>query len=345
VIRFKEPIHLKDLVDIVGGRPAGSAEGVFNELALPSEARPGSVVFLSSRKDRADLPEGVLIIGKQNLLRDSEMGIGVEDPRVAMTRLLEYLKEDDQDNMGIHPSSVIEPGAFVHPDASVGPFCVVEKGARIEKDAVLKSHVFIGAGSVAGEGTFLAPHCVVYKGCIIGRKCIIHSGTVIGADGFGFIPGKEGSPPLKIPQLGGVRIGDNVEIGACCTVDRGTISDTVINDHVKMDDHVHIAHNVIVGKGCILVAMTGLAGSSILEDGVIMAARSGTGDHVRVGRGAQVAAMAGAIKDVPPGAVVSGFPARDHKTNFRIAALTQRLPDLFRQVRELEEKVSGKGEE
>jgi len=345
LIRFRKPLYLEDLVDIVGGRPTGPGEGAFNELALPSEAGPGSVVFLSSGKDRKDLPEGVLIIARQDLFGPSDRGICVDDTRVAMMRLLEHLKEEDHEDTGIHPSSVVSPEAFVHPDASVGPFCVVEKGAHIGKGAILRSHVFIGTGSSVGEGTFIAPKCVVYKGCMIGRECVIHSGCVIGADGFGFIPGDDQSLPLKIPQLGGVKIGDNVEMGACCTVDRGTISDTVIKDHVKMDDHVHVAHNVIVGRGCILVAMTGLAGSSILEDGVIMAARSGTGDHVRVGRGAQVAAMAGAIKDVPPGAVVSGFPARDHKANFRIVALTQKLPELFRKVRELEERISRKGEE
>lgn len=338
-------MYLKDLVHIVRGRPTGSTEDVFREVASPSEAGAGSVVFVSSRKDMKDLPEGVLMIAREELFGDSDTGISVDDPRVAMMRLLEHLKEDDHEVIGIHPSSAISPEALVHPDASVGPFCVVEKGANIGRGAVLKSHVFIGSDSVVGEGTFIAPNCVIYKGCVIGRKCMIHSGSVLGADGFGFIPGDDSGPPVKIPQLGGVKIGDHVEIGACCTVDRGTISDTVINDHVKMDDHVHIAHNVVVGKGCILVAMTGLAGSSILEDGVIMAARSGTGDHVRIGKGAQVAAMAGAIKDVPPGAVVSGFPARDHKSNFRIAALTQKLPDLFRKVKELDEKISCKGEE
>ena len=339
MIFFQEPLSIGELWSLTGGEIFGSPEKPVSELATFSEARPGSLVVVLGGKQIKGLPPGTILVAKKESFSAGMEGISVEDPKKALVILLEHIKEQLPANKGIHDSSVISPGAVVDPRASIGPFCVIEEGARIARGAILKAHVFVGKGSVVDEDTVVHPHVVIYHGTRIGKNSIIHSGCVIGADGFGFMP-EQDNVPIKIPQLGGVRIGNNVEIGACSTVDRGTISDTVIMDNVKMDDHVHVAHNVIVGKGCILVAMTGLAGSSVLEDGVIMAAKSGTGDHVRIGKGAQVAALGGAIKDVPPGAVVSGFPARDHRKNFRIAALTQRLPDLFNKVRELEKKIS-----
>jgi UDP-3-O-[3-hydroxymyristoyl] glucosamine N-acyltransferase len=270
--------------------------------------------------------------------RSGLSGISVKDPRAAFPVLLS-LFQPVRKGRGVHPSAVISPGAVVSPDAWVGPLCVVEGGAVIGEGVRLRANVFVGEGCVLGAGTVVEPGAVLLEKVRTGKDCLIHGGAVLGSDGFGILPAGEVSGPVKIPQLGGVVLGDEVEIGACTTVDRGTLDDTVVGDFTKVDDHVHIAHNTVIGKNCIVVAMTGIAGSAVLEDNVVMAARSGVKDHTRIGRGATVAANAGAIKDVPPGAVVSGFPARDHRENFRVQAAQQRLPELLLRVRKLEQAV------
>ncbi len=254
-----------------------------------------------------------------------------------MINVLEYFKPESHLEPGIDSSAFIEPGAAVSEDSYIGPNCVICKNTEIKAGAVLRANVYVGNGSYVGKGSRIEPGVVIYNDCSIGDECVLHSGSVIGAEGFGFIPDGEGEP-RKIPQIGGVRIGNKVEIGACTTIDRGTIGNTVIGNGVKIDNHVQVGHNVKVGNNCIIVAQTGLAGSSILEDNVIMAAKSGTSDHVRVGKGSTVAALGGVIKDISPGSVVSGFPARDHRKNFRIAALMQKLPSLFDRVKKLEKE-------
>jgi len=190
-----------------------------------------------------------------------------------------------------------------------------------------------------GAETTVEPGAVLFENVRTGCRCLIHSNAVLGCDGFGFSPSEGEVPPEKIPQIGGVVLGDDVELGVCSTVDRGTLDDTVIGNGTKVDNHVHIAHNVRIGRNCILVAMTGIAGSAVLEDNVIMAAGSGVKEHTRIGKGATVAAKGGAIKDVPPGEVVSGFPARPHRENFRVQAALQRLPETLSRVKKLEQRL------
>lgn len=305
--------------------------------ASPSGAREGNICAVWQPEDFALIKPGVYVLasGDDFQNRPGMEGISVEDPKAAFPRFLSLFVQE-KTGAGLHPASVIYPGARVSPSAWVGPLCVVSDGAVIEDGVRLEANVFVGPGCHLGAGTVVEPGAVLLVKVRTGRRCLIHSGAVLGCDGFGMLPPADGNPPVKIPQLGGVVLGDEVEIGACTTVDRGTLDDTAVGSFTKVDDHVHIAHNASIGENCILVAMTGIAGSAVLEDNVIMAARSGVGDHTRIGRGATVAANGGAIKDVAPGAVVSGFPARDHRENFRVQAAQQRLPELLQRVKNLE---------
>jgi UDP-3-O-[3-hydroxymyristoyl] glucosamine N-acyltransferase len=214
----------------------------------------------------------------------------------------------------VHPSSRIEAGAIIEPGAVIG------------REAVIGSGTIVAAGAVVGYRVVLGDHCYVGAGAtlthaVIGNGVIIHAGARIGQDGFGFaISGPSGR--VKVPQVGCVRIGDEVEIGANTTIDRGTLSDTVIGEGTKIDNLVQVAHNVVIGRHCIIVAQSGLAGSAELGDYVMMGAKSGVIGHVKVGRGAQIAGMAHVKDDVPPGAKMGGTPARPFKEWAReVAAL------------------------
>ncbi|MFP4481744.1 MAG: UDP-3-O-(3-hydroxymyristoyl)glucosamine N-acyltransferase [Thermovirgaceae bacterium] len=305
---------------------------------LPDGKSPDKVTALWQKKMLQYLDENVPVIVPTGWLENAMDRIETEDPQLAFAKVLGFFADEERPEPGIHPTAWVSESAQVDSTAYIGPRCVVCENCRIGPKVVLESGVFLGRGVQIGQKTFVEPKAVLYHGSQIGENCLIHAGVVIGCDGFGFLPGR-GEEPVKIPQLGTVRIGDRVEIGAGTTIDRATIGETLVGDGTVIDDQVHIGHNARIGRGCILVAMTGIAGSAVLEDNVIMAARSGVADHVRVGKEATVAANAGATRDVPERAVVSGFPARDHPSEMKKQAVLRKLPDLAAKVKDLEKRI------
>jgi UDP-3-O-[3-hydroxymyristoyl] glucosamine N-acyltransferase len=220
---------------------------------------------------------------------------------------------------------VIGPGARWDDPVAIGPYVVLGRDVRLGRNVRLGPHCVIGDGVTIGEDTELQPQVICYPGTTIGRRVVIHAGVRLGSDGFGYVPGRDGAPHRKIPHVGRCRIGDDVEIGANCCVDRGSIDDTVIGDGTKLDNLVHIAHNVQVGKRCLILALAGIAGSSRVEDDVIIAGEVGVSDHVTIGRGARVLVQAGVIGDIAPGATVWGTPARPHREVLRAHAALYRM--------------------
>ncbi len=327
------------LAEKLGGRVVGdSRRSVYGVGVLEApDVQLISVVWEKSIFQT--LPVDIPVVAPEGWIADGRDGIEVADPRGTMPVLLSLFDPRCRSVPGVHPSAIVAPDAEVDSGATIGPGCVIGEGVRIGKGAVLEAMAFVGPHSRIGSDCRIEPHVTLYQGTILGERVILHSGVVIGADGFGFVMNPT-SGHVKIPQIGGVKIGDDVEIGACSTVDRGTVGNTVIGAGTKMDDHVHVGHNARVGKNCILVAMTGVGGSSVIEDNVVMAAKSGSRDHARVGRGAQVAAMSGVVRDVPAGLMVSGFPARDHRDELKIQAATRKLPDLMKRVRALEKSIA-----
>ena len=260
------------------------------------------------------------------------------EPRLALAAALKLFHPAVEAVPGIDGSARVAPGARVDPTASVGALAVVEAGASIGPRARIGPLVWIGPDVTIGEDSMLFPHVAVYGGCRVGRRVIVHAGAVIGADGFGFVPGAGG--PVKIPQVGIVVVEDDVEIGANSTIDRATLGETVIGRGTKLDNLVHIAHNVALGPRCVLAAQVGIAGSSTLGRDVMLGGQAGVADHVQIGDAAMLAAGAAVMRDVPAGQRFAGRWARPATLAHRIWVAESHLPELLRTVRALERRLA-----
>jgi UDP-3-O-[3-hydroxymyristoyl] glucosamine N-acyltransferase len=327
---------LSEVAGLVGGSLRGDADPTLTGAAGLAEAGPGDLSFvadrarleaaLSSRAGAFLVPPGLEL---------DRPAIEVAEPYAAFARFLDRLRPD-ADRLfppGTHPTAVIHPEARVDA-ASVGPYCVIGAGTVVGEGTRLGPLVTLGCDVTIGRDCLLHAQVAVREGCRVGDRVIVHSAAVIGSDGFGYIHGPGGA--RKVPQIGIVDVGDDVEIGAAATIDRATTGRTVIGAGTKIDNQVQIAHNVVVGRGCALSAQTGVAGSCELGDGVIAGGQVGIADHLKIGPGARIGARSGIIKDVAAGQTVFGYPALDFQESFRITAALRRLPEALRRLRRLE---------
>lgn len=328
------------LAELVKGKLVGDPQIVIRGIASLREAREDEISFLSNMKYLKDVHESraaALIVPPQ-FQSSQKPAIICENPYLAFAKILELFHPADMIiPQGIHPTAVVHPKARIGGQCCIGPYVVIEEGADIGNGCVLYPGVYIGKNSIIEDSAIIYSNVGIREGVKIGKRVIIHSGAVIGSDGFGFI--RTGDRQFKIPQVGGVEIGDDVEIGANSCVDRGTIGNTVIGSGTKIDNLVQIAHNVQVGKNCTIVAQVGISGSTVIEDGVTIAGQAGVAGHIRLGRNSIIAAQAGVTKDVDDGEIVSGYPAQPHRTAKKLHAEINHLPELRQKVKELEEKI------
>jgi UDP-3-O-[3-hydroxymyristoyl] glucosamine N-acyltransferase len=264
--------------------------------------------------------------------------IRVADPLMAFARIVQRLHGNDVPaDAGIHPSASIHPSARLAADVVVEPFVVVGRNSVIGKGSHLRAGVVVGANCRLGDEVRLHPHVVLYDNTIVGNRVIIHANCVIGADGFGYRC-RDGRHE-KVPQLGHVEIGDDVEIGACSTIDRGTFGATRIGAGTKIDNLVQIAHNCRIGRHNLFVSQSGIAGSSSTGESVIVAGQAGIVDHVNIGAGAIIGAQAGVTKDVLESQAVLGSPATPMREQKRILMTLEQLPDMRRRLRSVEKML------
>ena len=259
-------------------------------------------------------------------------------PQLALVALLELFHPPTTAAPGVHPTAVVAADARVDATATVGALTVIESGAVIGPRVRLCPLVYVGPSSEIGADCVLYPHVTVRERVRVGQRVIVHPGAVLGADGFGFV--HDGQGHRKIPQVGGVRIEDDVEIGANTTIDRATFGDTIVRRGTKIDNLVQIGHNVEIGEHAILVAQVGVSGSVRLGRGVVLGGQVGIRDHITVGDGASVGAQSGVGSDVGAGARYFGYPARPATQAMRIMAAEERLPELLRRVRALEHRLA-----
>ena len=315
----------------------GDGTLVINGAASPENGREDAICVVQDVKNLKNMGPNVPIIGKPEFFEGGRVGLSSKDPKKSLPELLKLFAKNYPAPMGIHPTAVVYAelaAGATWKDVWIGPLCVVEQGAVLEPGVRLTGRVYVGHDVRIGAGTIVEANVTLMPGTIIGKNCILHAGCVLGCDGFGFLPSETGL--VKIPQIGNVVVGDNVEIGACTTVDRGTIDDTSIGDGTKIDNHVQIGHNVRIGKHCVICSMTGIAGSSVVEDGVTISVQVGITDHVRIGKGATLAGRSGVTQDIPAGTIASGFPARAHNDAKKALILSARLPELYERIKRLE---------
>ncbi|HUG41055.1 MAG TPA: UDP-3-O-(3-hydroxymyristoyl)glucosamine N-acyltransferase [Longimicrobiales bacterium] len=263
--------------------------------------------------------------------------IVTDDVHGALVHVLPELYPDVAPAAGVHPTAAVARDVVLGEDVTVGAYAVLAAGVRVGARTRIGAHVVVGEGSDLEEDVVLHPHVTLYPGVRIGPRSIIHAGVRLGVDGFGYAP--VGGVPRKVPQVGDCVIGADVEIGANSTIDRGSIGSTEIGDHVKIDNLVHIGHNVRIGAGTIIVAQVGVSGSTRIGRGVTLAGQAGLQGHVEIGDGATIGGQAGVFGDVPRGETWSGYPARPHREALRAQAALARLPELRARVVELEKRI------
>ncbi len=326
----RRALSAAEVAALTGGRLIGHPDVQVAAIAPLERAGPGDLSFLASprylpylERSRASIVLCVEAYAAEPA--GDATRIIVPDPHAALVTVLGVLYPAPAWSAGVHATAVVGPGATWDDPVAIGPHVVLGPDVRLGRNVRIGANCVIGDGVTIGADSELYPQVTCYPGTIVGRRAVLHSGVRLGSDGFGFIPGRDGAPHRKIPHVGRCVIGDDVEIGANSCVDRGSVDDTVIDDGTKLDNLVHIAHNVHVGKRCLILALAGIAGSSRVEDDVIIGGEVGVTDHVTIGRGARVLVQAGVIGDIDPGATVWGTPARPYREVLRAVAALYRL--------------------
>jgi UDP-3-O-[3-hydroxymyristoyl] glucosamine N-acyltransferase len=322
----------------VNGTLRGDPDVVVTGVAPLDRARREHVTFLASARYAplfAECGAGVALVSPELAETPGRPAarVIVDKPQDAMLALLASLYPEPVHLPGVHPTAVIGRGARIGEGVAIGAHVVIEEGARIGARSRLDAQVVIGAGVSVGEACRVYPGATLYAGTELKDRVRVHAGVRLGSDGFGYV--FRGGKHDKIPHVGRCIVESDVEIGANSTIDRGSIDDTVIGAGTKIDNLVHIAHNVRIGRLCLIMAQVGIAGSVRVEDGAILAGQAGIAGHTTIGAGARLAAQAGAFGDIPAGETWSGYPARPHREALRAQAAMFKLPSLLRGIERL----------
>jgi UDP-3-O-[3-hydroxymyristoyl] glucosamine N-acyltransferase len=326
------------IADLVGGKLIGDGDTVVDAIAPLDRAGARDLSFLAKEQYASQFAEsrvGVVLVAPDlaNAEGPAKTRIVVAKPYEALLALLPKLYREPAVPAGIHLTAVIGRGVRIASGASIGAGAVLGDGCSVGEGTMVGANVVIGAGVEIGAKCKLFPNVVIYSGATLGDRVAVHGGSVIGSDGFGYV--YRDNAHQKIPHVGRCIIEHDVEIGANTTIDRGSISDTVIGAGTKIDNLVQIAHNVRVGRLCLIVAQAGIAGSAVLEDGVVIGGQAGLGGHITIGKGAKIAAQSGVFGDIPAGETWSGYPARPHKEALRAQAALFKISRIIRPLARL----------
>ena len=325
---------LQQLAEHVAGQVSGDSHTEIRGIKPFDIAQPGDLTLASERKYREHLEktQASAVIVSPEVTSAKQALLQVQDPKIAFARLMGLFHQKAFRARGISPQAQVSGTADVSQDVSIYPFVFVGDEVVIKEEVTLYPGVSVGDHCVIGPGCTLYSNATLYDHVLLGSGVIVHSGAVIGADGFGYV--FDGQQQIKIPQTGRVVIGDQVEIGANSCVDRATFGDTVIENGVKLDNHVHIGHNCRVGENTVFVAQVGISGSVEIGKRCTFAGHAGSVDHVRIGDDVTVMMKTAVTKDIPSHSIVSGQPAMEHKQWMKVEALKRRFPEIYQELKE-----------
>jgi UDP-3-O-[3-hydroxymyristoyl] glucosamine N-acyltransferase len=333
------PFTTAEIAKLVGGEVVGDGNTALKSFASAESAQSGDLTFAENEDyfARAEQSAATAIIAEKQFSSSKKILIQVPNARIAFAKALALFFPEQKFAAGIHPTAVIAKSAQVDSSAHIGPHCIVGERVKIGARSVLQAGNFVGDDSQLGEDVNLFPNVTIYPRSQIGHRVRIHAGSVIGSDGYGYV--LDNGIHRKVQQIGNVVIGDGVEIGAGVTIDRGALGSTVIGKGTKIDNLVHIAHNVEIGGHCLLCAQVGIAGSVKVGNYVVMGGQVGIASHLKIGNHVIIASKAGVMHDIPDGEKWLGIPAQPDKQAKRVLIAIQHLPDLLKRVAELEKKL------
>ncbi len=331
---------LGELAEYVGGRVNGNPKVIIRSASTLGRAETGDISFLANRKYEKQLlstKASAVIVGKDTPAASVSLLIA-EDPYYAFMQIMVLLHgHRKHKKTGISPKASIADSAKIGTDCQIGDFVTISDGVKIKDGCIIYPGTFIGEDVQIGNDSIIYSNVTIYEGCKIGNRVIINSNTTIGEDGFSYATHK--GVHHKIPQKGIVILEDDVEIGVCCGIERGTLSDTVIGQGSKLGDLVAIGHGVKIGQRCLLVAQVGVAGSTNIGNYCVIGGQAGIVGHINIGNNVTIGAQAGVINDIPDNIVVIGAPAVEAETARRAYSMIQYLPDMRQSIRQLQKKI------
>lgn len=329
------------MAKLLAGEVVGDAHAILTGFADAARAQAGDLTFAENEEYflAAEKSAASAIIAEKKFSSTQKTLIHVPNARVAFAKALAHFFPEPKFAPGIHPSAAIAASAQIDPTAHIGPHCTIGERVKIGARAVLQSNDFVGDDSVLGDETHLFPSVTIYSRSQIGQRVRLHAGVVIGADGFGYV--FDQGLNRKIPQVGYVVLGDDVEIGANSSVDRGALGSTIVGKGTKIDNLVQVGHNVEIGDHAILCAQVGVAGSATLGNYTVLAGQVGIAGHLKIGNKVTVGSKSGVMHNIPDGETWLGAPAQPDRQAKRIVLALQRLPDLLKKVAAWEKKLGG----
>ena len=330
-----------ELAKHLGADVLGDSTVMLHAFAPADQAAAGQVTFAENETflAAAESSQAAAIITPKTFNSTKKVLIRADNPRVAFAKALALLHPEPTLPAGIHASAVVAASAQIDPTAHVGPFCVIGERVRVGAGVILLAGVNLGDDVTVGDGSKLFPHVTVYPRGQIGKRVRIHASATIGADGFGYV--FDAGSHRKVPQIGNVILGDDVEIGANACVDRGALGSTVLGKGTKIDNLVQIAHNVQIGDHCAITAQVGIAGSAKLGSYVVIGGQTGIGGHLTIGNQVEIGAASAVMTDIPDKSRYLGTPAQPSRECMREIAALRKLPELLKKVSEWEKKLSG----
>lgn len=333
--------RLSELASALDAHIVGDENIIITSIATLKSAQPGQISFLSNPKYRNQLLESnasACLLRQQDLDGYQGNAIVVDDPYVGYARLAQLLDSTPLPSENIHPSAVIDPSATIGTNTCIGANTVIEAGATIGDNCHLGANGFVGKNTTIGHNTKTWANVTLYHNVTIGENCLFHSGSVIGSDGFGFAPNN--GQWFKIPQTGGVMLGDRVEVGANTTIDRGALDDTIVGNGCILDNQVHIGHNVVMGDHCAVAANTVFAGSTSIGDNCIIGGACAISGHLTIAKGVTITGMTMVIKDIDSAGVYSsGMPSQTNKEWRKNGVRYRQLDTMAKRLKQVENQL------